>query len=317
MMVSQRVQHERKIILMLIVCSIIVFGLYFGLKLLLPEDQDSAEEYYDQIHLEMNPSMIQISDEEETYTLIKETDGWICDLDRDLKISRVAVTFMKTTLMEMEAQRVIIDGTNDYEAFGLTSPNAVITVSGAEGEKKYQIGDYNAALDEYYVSVDGSNCVFLIRSDDIRLIYRNLLSMVADPEITDLVADAVKAIRIKGKGFGYDIRKSGGQFTVKTGDKEFSCSEYKVTNLCSALSSASYQCIDRHASEEDRRNCGLDNPEYQFHFETEDGNERNLVIGRGKDEFYYLNENNSKVIYQINTSNVERISERLLLENLQ
>lgn len=317
MMVSQRVQHERKIILMLIVCSVVVFGLYFGLKFLLLEDQDSAEKYSDQIRLEINPLAIQVSDEEETYTLIKETDEWVCDLDPDLKISRIAVTFMKTAFMEMETQRVITDGANYYEAFGLSSPNAVITVSGAEGEKKYKIGDYNAALDEYYVSVDGSNCVFLIGSDDIRLIYRNLLSMVADPEITNFVTDAVKAIRIVGKEFNYDIRKSGGQFTVNTGEKEFSCSEYKVTNLCSALSSASYQCRYRDASEADKRYCGLDHPEYQFLFETAEGNEHNLVIGRGKDECYYLNENNSKVIYQIKTSNVEKLAERLLLENLQ
>lgn len=302
----------------LAVLALVVYGIFIGITLMQKGEAETEQFYYDQLLLPDSPDVIRVEHGTDCYELKKNGAQWVYTEDTDLPVSRVDVTFMNTTLRELVPERMIPDGEDYFHEFGLDQPSTIITMTVDGMEKVYRIGDYNPVLGEFYLSVDDSNCVYLLSIENTALINRSLLDLVADPYATDLDAASILAFGIKRGDDVYMAVHEDGAFTVTVSDgSSFQCSEYRVLNISSGFSAAEYSCSYINADEAEMEACGLAEPVLFTEIIMTDGSSLQLAVGEGSDGSYYMNENGGDTIYRIETSYFERLMERTSLKTLK
>ena len=156
-MAEQRIRQEIKIMMVLAVLALVVYGIFIGITLMQKGEAETEQFYYDQLLLPDSPDVIRVEHGSDCYELKRNGTQWICTEDPELPISRVGITFMSATLKEMIPERIIADGSSCFSEFGLDQPSTVITLGVGDMEKVYRIGDYNPVLGEFYLSVDDSS----------------------------------------------------------------------------------------------------------------------------------------------------------------
>ncbi len=307
---GQRVSRERKLIVCLALLTVAVYGAAFGVRAL-RAGQDAAERAYTALaRLPESPMSVEMVNDTEPYVLTRGDGGWVCQGNEELKINSVLISYMSVTLKELSPRRILPNSQVYLERFGLTEPSAELTLRMSEGSKRYRIGGYNPVLDEHYMMVDGGDCVFLVSREDMKLIDRTLLELVAGPDFVGTDVGSISKIYVVKEGTEYTAERTGKGFLIRQGDREFERGEYAVSGVYAVFNSAPYACCAHDVDGAALALYGLDEPEICVEFTTSDGETTLLEIGTDEEGNCYVRENHSQTIYRLSPDYCAQIRER-------
>ena len=317
-MAKKREQHEIKIIIILAILSVIIFGLTFGIRAIQAHQQDATQVYIDNATMTQAPYSLEVTDDTEPFTLTKTDKTWSCENDPEIRVSSLRITMMRTVLKYFQPVRIITDAEDRWSEFGLDHPQRVMTLTSDEKKNTYLIGDYNPILDEYYMVLEGQDdVVFLMSSEDMKDFNLALLGYVNQPEAADLESKDLRAIRVKTPEESFDIDMSSGNYKVDTGSETFEAGQYLVLNILSTFTSNTYRCVGHQVTDAELAQYDLADPEYTVTFTDKDGKEYLMDVSAADDGKYYARENRNGVVYQIEPRTYENLIERTRTETLK
>lgn len=307
---GRRVRRERRLIVCLALLTAAVYGAAFGARALRAGQGAEERAYAALARLPESPAAVEMVNDTEPYVLTRGDGGWICQGNEGLKINSVLISYMSVTLKELSPSRVLPDSRAYLERFGLAEPSAELTLRMSGGSKTYRVGEYNPVLDEYYMTVDGGDCVYLVSREDMRLIDRTLLELVAGPDFVGTDVGSISKIRVMKEGTEYTAERTGSGFLVRQGDRELERSEYAVSGVYAVFNSAPYACCAHDADEAALAAYGLDEPEISVEFTTSGGETTLLEIGTDGEGACYVRENRGGTIYRLSPDYFAQIRER-------
>ena len=316
-MAKKRIQHEIKIIIILAILSVVFFGLTFGIKAIQSHQNDETQALIDKATMAKGPKIVEVTDDNGSFTLSKTDGAWSCDVDPELPISTLKITMMRTILKYFEPVRVITDAGDRWAEFGLNHPHRIMTLTSEDEKNTYLIGNYNPVLDEYYMALEGEDAVFMMSRADMNDFDLDILGYVSDPEITGLEAKDLASIKVETKDENYMVEVSGSTYTVNTGIETFVANQYAAPNILTTFSSSAYLCVEHKAGAEELAQYGLDDPEYKVTFTDTEGKTYLMQASAAEDGRYYARENESGVIYRIEERTYTSLVERVKTETLR
>ena len=99
-----------------------------------------------------------------TVTLVPDADGvWYCPEEPACPVDQSIVSDMRYAASAVMGE-LCIGQVDDLSAYGLDEPELLVTVTAGDMSRQYAVGDYNAAVSAYYMTVDGGNDVYLTDS---------------------------------------------------------------------------------------------------------------------------------------------------------
>ena len=314
---KKREQHEIKIIIILVILSIVFYGLTFGIKAIKSHQSDDIQEYIDRATMTESSTKVEVTDDIEPFTLEKIDNKWQCLEDDEFYVSTLSITMMRTVLKYFTPERVILDAGDRWSEFGLDHPHRVMTLTSGEKCNTYLIGDYNPVLGEYYMAMEGDDAVYLMSKEDMESFDLPLLGYANDPAASQLQGDDIAHIRVRSASDKYDISVDGKTYTVNTGLETFTASQYDAMNILTTFSSNTYTCAAHNVSGDGFKKYGLDDPEAVVTFTDLDGKDYELRVSVGEDGGYYMNENGSGMIYTLMEDKYEKLFERIKVDSLR
>lgn len=304
------INRERKMILILALIVVVVFASFAALKLKAQSAEAIQVDNSSPLRISSSPLEIEISVQGEDFTLVKNDGRWACKEKEPLSLAYPKIAFMVETLRSLEAERVLEYAKVKDGQCGFDEPSAVLDVKLEDGRKKYFIGAYNSVLEEYYVRVEGSENVFLVSADSVALLNRSLKQLVAAPDITDVGIGDIDTIDVQ---YNETIRltRSDSGFSVEQDGEKFEVSEYRASQICSAINSAKYSCKEYETTPSLERLYGLKEPAAEISLGTANGETYVLKLSEASDGKHYAIQTGNDVIYQIDGDYYGEILSRL------
>lgn len=139
-----------------------------------------------------------------TCTFEKGSEGWVYNGDENFPLSDDFVNGALTTLSCVDAVRVLGEG-ESLSSYGLDEPQMQVSVTAADGQSVYLIGDYNSFNGYHYMMVQGGSTVYLIDTDLVDLCTGEESDMIVlDTLPQDYVDGTVKTVSVAGTEYTAD-----------------------------------------------------------------------------------------------------------------
>ena len=133
-----------------------------------------------------------------TVTLVPDADGvWYCPEEPACPVDQSIVSDMRYAVSAVIGEKCV-EQAEDLSVYGLDEPELLVTVTAGDMSRQYAVGDYNAAVSAYYMTVDGGNDVYLTDStleDAFWYDLENLVDMQAAPDAQEFLSLAVTTPR--------------------------------------------------------------------------------------------------------------------------
>lgn len=179
-MKKQRVQ-----ILALAVVLLALAGAFLGIRYFNQvQAQKPAEE--EEVITVINPAeedvrVMSYTYEGETITFELEGDTWYDAEDHSLKLRQYMLSVMAGEVAPLTAEKKI-ENVTDMEQYGLTQPQASVTVETTSGSYTWYIGDKNDVTGDYYVSLPDDDTVYTVSADVVSRFQRPVEELYDDEE---------------------------------------------------------------------------------------------------------------------------------------
>ncbi len=106
---------------------------------------------------------IEIRNGEGQYAFVRNAEGWLVKNEPDIELQSARVESLCVSAATLPAESLVARETEDLSAYGLTAPQAEVTLSFENGETvTLKIGDATPGNDGYYACVADSADVYLI-----------------------------------------------------------------------------------------------------------------------------------------------------------
>lgn len=119
--------------------------------------------------------------EGETYSFEKKEDTWYNTEDSSVSIIQSVITNMVYAVAPLEAEAKI-ENVSDMSQYGLGDSGRTIQFETAGASYIFEIGNYNAVTDVYYISKLSENTVYAVKQSTITVFDKSLEDIVADTE---------------------------------------------------------------------------------------------------------------------------------------
>lgn len=160
-MVKGMVKKKSMLLVLLFLILLVLASVYF----LLIGDKEEKIDSIIASQLDLD-SIAQISYEydERIVEITKSGELWILNADKNFPLSQKQVKTMVYATTNITAERIVDESADNYERFGLESPDITIWITDKDGDTiTYLISNYDMDSNLYYFSVQGSG-VYLIKS---------------------------------------------------------------------------------------------------------------------------------------------------------
>lgn len=312
-MIAKRVKRENAIIIVMAIMVLLVYSLFF----LIGKREDNTAGPSNDIMLTSAPMMIEMSNGQEGFSLVNTNGKWVCKDNGNIRISDAKVAFVSVALRNLVPTRAIDSTPENLKQFGLDKAERVVRVQYEVGEKTYRVGHQNQVLNEFYMSVDGTDKIYLISSEDASFLRKELWDLIDVPNVVGTSFESITAIGVISEET-YIISTSDGKYIVQTDDgAALASNKYLVGKVHSAVNSADYSCVDYDVAGKDLAKYGLDAPKIQIIFEQGPDKVSKVSYGKGEDGKYYMRENDDAIIYMVNDSYYDELVERTKLSSLK
>ncbi len=311
-MANKRIKHEIKLIAVLAVLSIIFFALTFGIRAAEKGKADADQKYIDQATMADLPVVMDITSGDDSFTLVSENSTWHIEGKEEIPVSDLKVTETRTVAKYFAPGRVLTEQSDNYEKFGLSSPEAVVKMSAKTSEITYLIGDYNPVTGEYYAAIEGDDTVYLIPQKDGDGLKKTLKEYVAEPEIVNASFNDLNRIEVKAGDLSYDVTCEGGRYILHTSQGDFEIEQARAMEIFNCFtSSVEYTCEDYDLDQAEAAGYGLSDPAVNVRFTMLDGSIYDMRASEGTDGGYYVTDGDGEIAYSIAESDYTNLMERI------
>lgn len=159
---------NQKKVLLLSACAVVLLAGVLVVLLLLGFNQtDSQEETYSFLEQSSQPQSIQVTNEDETFTLRDNGEDaygdttWIIDEFPDIPLSNTYCQQLANLTQNLSATK-LFDPQEDSSAYGLDQPKATIVAQFDDEAITISIGEQNPSMTGYYCQVSDNSKVALI-----------------------------------------------------------------------------------------------------------------------------------------------------------
>lgn len=171
------------------------------------EEQEQAESEENRIWVTDLDEVKEISYDNGTAQLafVKEDENWKYKEAEDFPLEQSYLTSLEETVSHLEATRRL-EGGDELEAYGLTEPQATVTVTDEAGKKTtLHIG--NSVNSEYYLLVEGEEIPYTVGSSLYNEIQNDLYDMIEMEEFPDLTEENIVSVEIQNESGNYTLEK--------------------------------------------------------------------------------------------------------------
>ena len=119
--------------------------------------------------------------EGETYSFEKKEDTWYDTEDSSVNIIQSVISNMVDAVAPLVAEEKI-EKVSDMSQYGLGDSKRTIQFETAETKYIFEIGNYNAVTDVYYISIPSENTVYAVKQSTITVFDKALEDIAADTE---------------------------------------------------------------------------------------------------------------------------------------
>ena len=298
-MANKRIRHERKLIIILAALSLLFFALTFGIRAAEGSKVSDEQAYIDEATMADLPNRMEITSGGEDFVLESEKGSWYLEGYRDVPIDGLQVTDTRSVSKYFAPGRVLAGQEENLGKFGLRDPEAVVTLKTDSSEITYLVGDFNPITNEYYVSLKGSDTVFMIPAKDGNSLRKTVTDYVDDPEISDASFSDVYVMMVMSPDSAYIIVSENGTYLLRNSESTYEIDKSKAMEIFNCFtSSVNYSCVSYDTSEDGLRSFGLDDPEVQVRFRmASDDRELGLRVSTGPDGIHYITDDEGKIVY--------------------
>ena len=259
----------------------LLLGVFAALCLLIfvvsrQEEQKENIQNREETVLNIKPEDVtKLSWETETGKLaFHKKDSWLYDEDKNFPVDEEKIEELLKLFEKLEAS-FVIEEVEDYGQYGLEKPIGTIQIQTKEKDYKVKLGDYSKMDSQRYVSVDDGN-VYLVKEDLLEDFQLELKDMVKEDAIPDV--RETKALEFQGEETYQVVYEEDSQKTYCKEDVYFMKDGSELlpldtTNVKAYLEFVSNlnlgQYVTYHATEEEIKKYGLDQPDLTITMEYE------------------------------------------------
>ncbi len=307
----------KKLLLLLMILALVI-GAYFLVRALVTSGEEKRAEEAASADTEAlgvgdsdAVSTLSWTYLEKTVTLVPDADGvWYCPEEPACPVNQSIVSDMRYAVSAVIGEKCI-EQAEDLSVYGLDEPELLVTVTAGNVSRQYAVGDYNAAVAAYYMTVDGGNDVYLTDGtleDAFWYDLENLVDMQSSPdmqtplsltvttpkrETTLLYCDEPLSVSYTD-AYDWFLLRDGSYTPVDTA---------KAESLCRILTDIEWQrCVTWDADQTAQDEYGLDEPQAvaELRYLDSEGREQSYTLNFGAyadaDTVYVLQED-SGILY--------------------
>lgn len=171
-----------------IVILLVLLGVYIGLKVAGPKEEEEQTEEKEITAFEINAediAQVSIENNGVLYTFVKE-ETWKYTEDENLPLNQAVVSNLVSGITAVNAQRELKDIENP-EDYGLSEPKLKVTVTDKDNTQTVlNFGDDNEAVSGAYMSIGNNEKIYLVNSSvktDLQFEKNDLAEMEELPQI--------------------------------------------------------------------------------------------------------------------------------------
>lgn len=162
-------QKQKKQMILILVLLLIFGAAYGGMRVYNKKQaekesavEEAAKVYVTEVKQE-NITAFSYQNGEETLEFVKEEDTWVSKNDESIKLDQAAVDTMLEKIASLEAEE-IVESPEELSEYGFDAPTNILTYTTEEGTTTLTIGMENSITNQYYLTKDGEDTLYLIGS---------------------------------------------------------------------------------------------------------------------------------------------------------
>ncbi len=287
-------------VIVVLIVGVLGAGVYFLTR---PEEEPSLSEIYtddDTIKIFSADSAqftrTEITNSSGSYVLEKTDGAWNLQGFSGISLNVNMLDNLTRYFGDVTSSMRVEENPADLSAYGLDSPSAVVKISTTDREKTFNIGSKTPDGLSYYFNTDTSSDVYLLDSvsADVAFLsardYADLKSGFTAEEVTDIRISSKTGdvLHVSMNSDGPKDQYGLLSYWQITEPVDRSASNSDVSSLLASPAAEMENSISAIMadSEENRRACGLDEPEYTV--EISAGEKITYYIGAADGEYRYF-----------------------------
>lgn len=312
-MANKRIQRERKLIIILAALSVLFFALTFGIKAAGGHKTAEEQVLINEATMADLPNRMEIMSNGDDFVLKSDKGNWYMEDDSDVPIDGLAVTDTRSVSKYFSPGRVLTEQGENLARFGLTEPEASVTLKADSSEITYLVGNFNPVTNEYYVSLKGSDTVFMIPKKDGESLKKAAVDYVARPAIANASFSDIYVMMVMSPDSAYVIASDNGKYYLRNADGTYEIEQAGVMEIFNCFtSSVDYKCVSYDCSEDGLKAFGLDDPTVQVRFRMlSDDSEVGLRVSTGPDGIHYVTDDEGKIVYSMSDDDYDTLLKKI------
>lgn len=210
-------------------------------------------------------TQVEISYGDDDIVLLQNDGVWTYSEDEDFPVDQDFVADLLGYFESVHAS-FIIDDVEDYDQYGLESPEATLTFTTADGDSVITFGTYSTIDEKRYICVDGGS-VYLIDDDLLEYVSATVEDYLDRDEVEDYYQ--LSTVDVSGDSSVSVVYDPDGDYTYTDSYDYYAVSDgqykalstSKVKSLLSTLQNMDLSEYETYkATSDDLSDYGLDNP---------------------------------------------------------
>ena len=328
---TQTLNKKRKTLIALAAALAVLLGAYFAVTALTRTADSEDETVLFSCEADDITGISYTVDGEEIW-LVKDSETWKYATDETFPLDGQKAQALAAAASEVTVTRKL-EPKEEKEAYGLKTPKTKITVSLLNGTSAvFEIGNYNATTDSYYMMMEGDNNLYLTSSDIATKFASSLLELASAGQLPESFENgSVTSVTIEDAENKTQITTpvtmktytDGFKWQLNIGDITTFADDEAVSKITGELFSLDLSALAAYNADEQKlKEMGFENAvnvtvKYTYTEKTDDEAEEKKsegtfalkLVKADEENCYYVHIDGDSGVYKCASSDVKSITE--------